>query len=205
MNQLTTFFLLLVIIMVPKYGQAKFDVEETKKAIVLINGTAYLVDVNESGNIINTYQRIENYFSTSESHESLLARLSDGAVSDDGSKIVFYEKEVEPIPSYTIENKQPVETGTAQYLGFSPKRALLQTEAVQQIRKISESYQAGTISSIMIESYHRDDYRSRALARNRAAAIRDLLSAFGTDVSIISTMTPYALPDTKYDFVKVSF
>ncbi len=175
------------------------------KAIVLINGEAYLVDVTAKGNIITTYQKIENYFRTNESHNSLLTRLSNGAVSDDAKTIVFYEKETEPIKSYSIENNTPIITGNAQYIGFSPRRAILKDAAVNQVRKIAKGYEQGIILNIQVTSYHKDSYVSRALARNRAKAITDLLHAFGVPKSIIKSASPYGGKETKDNFVNVSF
>jgi len=176
----------------------------SKKAVVLINGKAFLVDVTPKGNITTTYQRIDNYFSTSESHDLLVDRLSKTAEPTD-SKIVFFEKENEPIPSFSEENKVNIDIGTQQYIGFSPERALLQKAGVDQIRKVAKSYRSRRISNINITSYHADNYRSRSLARNRVQAIKDLLHAFGVALSSISTQTLLGNADTKVDFVNISF
>ena len=182
-----------------------FQSNEIIKAIVLINGEAFLVDVTLNGNIVTTYQKINNYFKTSESHQSILTRLSKGERSESGSSIVFYEKESEPIPSFTEENKSPIAAGNAQYLGFSPRRAILQTAAVDQIRKIADEYQSGRIQSIGITSYHEDSYESRSLARNRSQAIKDLLHAFGVSYDVISEDMPFGGAGVKSDYVRVQF
>ena len=176
----------------------------SKKAVVLINGTPYLVDVTPKGNITNTYQRINDYFSTSESDANMISRLSKIAEPTD-IKIAFFEKEEEPVPSFTAENKVPINISAEQYIGYSPGRALLQKEGVDQIRKIAKAYRAKTISSIRITSYYLDTYRSRSLAQNRAEAIEDLLSAFGVTKSKISIQTLQGGSDTKIDFVHVTF
>jgi len=180
-----------------------FTQNDPFKAIVLINGEAYLVDLTESGNISATYQKINNYFNSSESHNAILARLSNGSLSENGTSIVFYEKEVEPEVSFAAENKAAITPGNAQYVGFSPRRALLQKQAVDQIRAIANQYQNGIIQSISITSHHRDTYESRSLARNRAKAIYDLLGAFGVSTGIIQMDTPYAPPGSKTDFVRI--
>lgn len=177
--------------------------EASKKAVVLINGTPYLVDVTPDGNITTTYQRINSYFASSESTASMVSRLSKIAEPTD-SQIVFFEKEEEPVPSFTEENKVPIFTGAEQYIGFSPDRALLQKAGVDQIRKIAESYRAKTISSINVTSYHIGNYRSKSLSRNRANAVKDLLGAFGVSDASISTQTIEGSSDTKVDFVQVS-
>ena len=182
-----------------------FTQSDPFKAIVLINGEAFLVDLTENGAITATYQKINNYFSSSDSHNTILARLSKGALSESGKSIVFYEKEVEPVVPFTTENKAAVAPGNAQYVGFSPRRALLQKEAVDQIREISSQYSQGAIQKINITSHHRDSYESRSLARNRAKAIHDLLGAFGVSTSIIEMSTPFGQPGSKTDFVRISF
>lgn len=178
--------------------------DDSIKAIVLINGRAHLVDVMPNGDITTVYQEITNYFASSESHTSIMRRLIPGARSESGN-IVFYEKEAEPIPSFTEENRRPVEIGNEQYIGFSPGKALLLKPAVDQIRKIANAYKASDIKTISIASFYRDNYRSRSLARNRAQAITDLLVAFGVRKTVISSNQFEALQDTKVDFVQLSF
>ena len=178
--------------------------EEPIRTIVLINGDAHMVDVAENGDLIAIYQKIERYFSLGESDRTIMARLSKTAEAEDAN-ITFFEKEEEPVPSYTEENKKPIILGSSQYLGFSPQRALLLRKAVDQVRIISESYRAGDIQSIAITSYQENNYRSRSLARNRAKAIKDLLGAFGVPDSIISTRNIDVTPESKLDFVQVSF
>lgn len=182
-----------------------FQLNDPVKAIVLINGEAYLVDITPKGNITATYQKINNYFSSNESHNALLTRLSKGSREEGSNSIVFYEKESEPIVPFTIENKQPVSPGNAQYIGFSPRRALLKTDAVNQIRVIAKQYKEGIIQRVHITSNHRDTYESRALARNRAQAIGDLLTAFGLPPSIIEKDNPFAGPGSNTDFVQINF
>lgn len=194
-----TYLLLMVIVLTSSTQSDPF------KAIVLINGEAYLVDITEKGTITATYQKITNYFQTSESHSSILSRLTEAPRAEGGGRIVFYEKEVEPPIPFEIENELPIINGNAQYIGFSPLRALLKKEAVDQIRNIARQYQSGVIQTIRITSQHRDSYQSRALARNRAQAIHDLLEAFGVTTSIIVQDIPYAFPGEKTDFVKISF
>jgi len=178
---------------------------DPQKAIVLINGVAYLVDVTPKGSIIATYQKIDNYFNTSESHNSLLTRLSKGSISEDSKSIVFYEKEAEPVKSFASENNAPILTGNSHYIGFSPSRAILKKTAVDQIRKIAKSYEHGNLTNILIQSYHQDSYKSRSLARNRANAISDLLKAFGVPQHVVTKETPYGGPNTKADYVGINF
>lgn len=174
------------------------------KSIVLINGAAQLVDLQSDGTIVAIYQAIPDYFTSSESHEQILARVSGKPVKA-SEGIVFYEKEEEPVPSFTEENKRPILTGASQFVGFSPGRAILTAGAVDQLRTIAKAFQAGSIADIAISSYHRDNYRSRSIARNRADAIRDLLGAFGVNKGIVSIAIPYGGPDVKVDFVRLEF
>ena len=182
-------------------GRAQDDV---MKAIVLINGDAFLVDVLENGDITTIYQEVKNYFKSGESHESMMRRLVPGARSKEGN-LVFYEKEAEPVPSFTKENKRKIVTGNQQYIGFSPNKALLLKPAVDQIRKIAEAYTSSSIQVIDISSYHDNSYRTKALARNRAKAIKDLLVAFGVKPSAIGTSEFAGGKDTKIDFVQLQF
>ena len=177
---------------------------ESQKAIVLINGSPYLVDVTEKGNILTIYQEVQNFFTSSASPKSLLASASANAVKQSGG-FVFFENEEEPVPSFSVENEQPITYGNDQYIGFSPERALLLKKAVDQIRRISEAVGDGTIRQIKITSFHKDTFRSRSLARNRASAIKDLLGAFGVSNAIIDVVQNKGEEGTKFDFVEVSF
>lgn len=178
--------------------------QETKKAIVLINGDAHLVDVSPKGDIVKTYQKIDNYFSLKESPSQLIARFAN-VPAIENSSITFFESEDEPTPTFTVENKAPVVIGNDQYLGFSPGRAVLQKKAVDQIRKISKAYRNGDIQTIHATAYYSDNYRSRSLSRNRAKAIKDLLIAFGLPANMIQTKTVLGTSDVKIDYVNISF
>lgn len=178
--------------------------EELQKAIVLINGTAHLVDVSRNGDIVEIYQSIENYFTTQESHKSILTRLSKDPNAS-GKEIVLFEQEREPVPTFKNENTKPVEVGNDQYIEFSPGRALLRKLGVDQVRRITKNYQSGSIRKIDIVSYHDGTFRSKALARNRASAIQDLMIAFGVSKSDIGKSNTQGSKDTKLDYLRVSF
>ncbi len=177
----------------------------TKKAIVLINGEAYLVDVTPKGLITATYQKISNYFTTSESHQNMLVRLSGGQLNETGDKIVFYEKESEPLPSFQSENQQSLTAEAQRFIGFSPGKAVLNKGAVDYIREIAQGYKNGQITLVKINALYINSYRSRSLARNRAHAIRGLLGAFGVPMNIIISDTLLAGAESKLDFVQISF
>lgn len=149
-----------------------------QKAIVLINGEAFLVDVDKDGTILTTYQKVNNYFTSSEPHEKMLVRLSKSTRNEQGG-IAFYELEKEYKAPYIEENKAPIARGNTQYIGFSPEQALLNKAAVDQIRKIAGAYSKGEIRTISIQSFYERSYKSRSISRNRSDAIKDLLAAFG--------------------------
>ena len=192
--------MILVVSLIQVLGQV-----EPVRAVVLINGDAFLVDVKQNGDIVKMYTEVEDYFTSSESHNSIVSRLSGSQPKEVATPIVFYEKEEEPVVSFTAENADPIAIGNQHYLGFTPGRALLLKKAVDQIRNISKAYRAGTISTIAITSYSAGTYRSRSLSRNRANAIRDLLGAFGVNKSIVSTSSVEGDASTKIDFVRLTF
>ena len=177
---------------------------ELIRTIVLINGLPYMVDVTEEGDILEIYQNVPEYFSSTSGHENLVQQYSKDLKPQIAS-ITFFEKQEEPVPSFSEENSQPIILGNNQYIGFSPERAILLAAAVDQIRLISESFQRGEIRNISITSYHIDTYRSRSLARNRASAIKGLLEAFGMPKSLITARNIDVTPDAKLDFLKVEF
>ncbi len=176
----------------------------TVRSVVLIDGIPFLADISSSGDILQKFQRIDDYFSTQESHNSIVSRLSESP-QPAGESIVLFEKQKEPVPTFTEENKAPILTGENQYLGFSPDKAILTKSAVDQIRKIADQHQEGQINDIFIISYHLDSYRSRAIARNRARGVKELLGAFGTPRGQVDFEIRDASIGTKIDFVQVSF
>lgn len=178
--------------------------DSTIRTIVLINGEPFLVDVLPNGDITAQYQKVDNYFSSSESHDNILARETKKD-SQPSSSLVFFENEEEPVVPFTEENLAPILPGNEQYIGFSPGKAILQKAAVDQIRKISKEQRGGLFRLIGIRSYNRNNFRSRALSRNRAKAIKDLLIAFGVPENQIASQTLEGTSETKVDFVQVSF
>jgi len=177
---------------------------ESRKSIALINGVAHLVDVAPNGDLLEIYQSIDNYFTSPESHQQILKKLVSNAVPQ-GRSIVLFEEEEEFQPSFTKENKEPVKVGNEQYVAFSPDKAILQKAAVDQIRKIARDYKAGGVNNITINSFAKDSYRSRALSRNRAKAIQDLLVAFGVSKRYVSSKSVPGDKETKIDYVQVLF
>lgn len=200
---MSAFRIILTLFLFLTIARAAYSIQAGPlKAIVLINGEAYLVDVDKEGNILATYQHIRNYFSTNESHESILARLSKEA-SGDSRSIVFYEKQEEYKAPFAEENKAPVEAGNAQYIGFSPGQALLNKSAVDQIRRIAKAHSEGKLESISMVSFYEPSFRSRSIARNRADGIRDLLKAFGFDSNFIETSTQAIRQGQSPNFVSI--
>lgn len=193
---------LLVFFMV--IGSVSKGQETPIRTIVLINGKPFMADLTEKGDLIEIFQKVDNYFTTRESHNAMVTRLSKIATPQ-ASQIVFFEKEEEPVLSFSAENTRPITYGNSQYIGFSPGRALLLKAAVDQIRRISDSYRKGEIQSISVTSFQNPSFRSRSLARNRAKAIRDLLGSFGVPNSVVQTQNIKVTPDAKVDFVQVKF
>ena len=70
----------------------------TVRTVVLIDGIPYLADISTSGDILQQYQRIDDYFTTRESHNSIVSKLSERP-EPTGESIVLFEKEKDPQPS----------------------------------------------------------------------------------------------------------
>ncbi len=177
---------------------------KTKKAIVLINGEAYLVELSPQGDIKATYQKISNYFNSSESHFSIIKRLSQNE-SLPSSEIAFYQAESEPAVPYTAENLSTLSSEAQRYIGFSPWKAVLNFNAVNQLREIAAANKNGVLNTVLVDAYHINSYRSKTLARNRALAIKSLLVAFGVSEDHIITDIIQISPESKVDFVRITF
>jgi Outer membrane protein and related peptidoglycan-associated (lipo)proteins len=192
--------LLLLISLGPIWSQEVNPI----RTIVLINGRPTLVDVTPKGNITAIFQGVTDYFTSSASHETLVAKASSIKEPSRGS-LLAYEAETDPTPTYESDNSRSVLVGATQYIGFSPRRALLLDNAVIQIRNIAKSYKENDIGSIVMLSFHQGEYRSRALARNRAKAIKDLLGAYGMPAHLIKAEQARADGQTKTEYVQMTF
>ena len=180
--------------------------QNPSKAIVLINGQPFVVELMSDGSIFKKYQGVPKYFSMTSTDEAIIDQLSKQGLIEDSDFSVLRDTEETPqfgagpakIDGIDVLNDQ-------QYISFSLQRAILNRDAVNQVRAIADAYQEGRFARVFINAYHTDSERSRRLARNRANAIADLMETFGVNPSAINVNLPVTLNENALSFVNVAF
>ena len=188
---------------------AAIAIQPHKKAIVLIDGIAFVVEVSQKGAILARYKVLEDYFESNLSDADIIATVDPNIVID-RNVIDFYLDEETDVDG-SADPKPPIATRsqseeftTNQYVSFALNRAVLNTQAVIQIRKISQSYVSGQIKDIEILSFHTGDRTTSLLAQNRTKAISDLLQTFGVRERDISIKIEIAQAEANLAFVNIS-
>lgn len=176
------------------------------KAIVLINGQPFVVELMSDGTILKKYQGVPKYFSMAATDEAIIDQLSKQGLIEDSDFSVF--RDTDSVPEF---GEGPAEIDgidvlrDQQFISFSLQRAILNRDAVDQVRTIANAYQEGRFSRVFINAYHTDTERSRRLATNRANAIADLMETFGVKPSAINVNLPVTLNESSLSFVNVGF
>ena len=199
-------YILMVLIWV---GSGMMMDQPSKRGIVLIDGIAFVVEMSDKGAILARFKKIDDYFETSLSDEEIVASIDPNVVID-RTVIDFYlddasdeDGSADPIPPALPEMDVESES-SSQYVSFALNRAVLNTQAVHQIRKISQTYLVGQIDKIEILSFHKGDRTTRLLAQNRSKAISDLLQTFGVNKNAILINVDRAPSDANLAFVNIS-
>ena len=129
-------------------------IEGINRTIILIDGTPYLVDMDEQGQEIDKIVPIPSYFISSDSHDLIVDRESRE-----------YEEELPNIKS--------------RLLVFTEDVALLDNVMVDHIRDLARLYAKGYIESVHISAAHQTSYGDEALAAHRINVIYQMLRDFG--------------------------
>ena len=146
--------------------------------IILINGVPHLVILGKDGFIVETIQTVPYYFTSSQTHEEIVAGLVRQL--DQASEPFFTENEQREIP---VEEVDILEN--AEFIRFIPGKALLDRIAVDRIREIANDFVDGGISTIRLEITYRNTSVSKLLTDNRLDSVKDLLVAFGVTENAI--------------------
>ncbi len=149
------------------------------KTIILINGTPFLVDLDEEGDVVRNYVMVADYFDSLESHESIVSRMS-----------TEYEAEMAHLQHSRL-------------IIFPEDLALLNDTAVDNIRDVARLYSKGFLQNINITASHDDDNSDEALANYRVDAVYQLLTDFGVEEGDISADMKIYKSDVPNQFVKI--
>jgi len=149
------------------------------KTIILFNGTPFLVDLDEEGDVVRNYVMVADYFESLESHESMVSRMS-----------TEYEAEMAHLQNSRL-------------IIFPEDLALLNDTAVDNIRDVARLYSKGFLQNINITASHDDDNSDEALANYRVDAVYQLLTDFGVEEGDISADMKIYKSDVPNQFVKI--
>lgn len=177
------------------------------RSIILINGEPYIADLTVNGSVVDRYQKVPDYFNSNLKDEQIIAIAEKKGLISEGNIELYADKlDNDDIPSLNSFRPSFDDiSDNKQYIAFSRNRAILNQQAVDQIRNISDAYQSGKVSKVTVNAYHFDTEASRILARNRGNAITDLLVTFGLPETNIEVNMPYGKEDDQLYYVYLSF
>ena len=172
----------LLIILSPLFAHSNVsfnDSDQVKKTIILINGSAFLVDMNVEGKIVTNYLMIEDYFTSNDTHETLIEKASK-----------IYDLE------FGILERSKL-------IIFAEGSSLLDDSAVDNIRRLSTLFVKSPSQNINITFGQSENKESNILSENRVSAIRQLLKDFGVKEGDMSTDVKIYRSELPNQFVKI--
>ena len=172
--------------------------DRLKTTIILINGEANLVVLDDLAYIVEVLRPVPYYFDSSLSHEEIVKGLIEQKNSDNAT---FYANNEDRFVS-----KDEIDIlDNAEFIKFLPDKALLNRVAVDRIRQIANDYEDGGIEAIDLSIIYKDTSVSELLTDNRLNSVRDLLIAFGVDLSVIRMQKEVRNQYDNNPFVRVSY
>lgn len=141
--------------------------------IILINGEANLVVLDDQAFIVEVLRPVPYYFSSNLSHEEIVAGLIDQRNNDE----TFYANNEDRF----VPKSEVNVLDNAEFIKFSTNKALLNRVAVSRIRQIANDYIDGGIQEIQLSIIDKNSTVSRLLTDNRLSSVQDLLIAFGVN------------------------
>jgi hypothetical protein len=172
--------------------------DRLQTTIILINGEANLVVLDDMAFIVEILQTVPYYFNSNLSHEEIVQGLIEQ--KEKGNKIFYANNEDRFVSNEEIDVLQ-----NAEFIKFSPSKALLNRVAVSRIRQIAQDYQDGGIDEINLSIIYKDSSISELLTDNRLESVKDLLIAFGVDGNDIITEKQMRNQYDNNPFVRVSY
>ena len=172
--------------------------DRLQTTIILINGEANLVVLDDMAFIVEVLQTVPYYFSSNLSHEEIVQGLIEQ--KEKGNKIFYANNEDRFVSNEEIDVLQ-----NAEFIKFLPSKALLNRVAVSRIRQIAQDYQDGGIDEINLSIIYKDSSISELLTDNRLDSVKDLLIAFGVEANDIITEKQMRNQYDNNPFVRVSY
>ena len=152
---------------------------DIKKTIILINGAAFLVDINEEGQVLNNYLLVPDYFTSNDTHENLVEKAEEE-----------YADEVATL-------------NRSKLIIFGEESALLDEAAVDNIRELANQYNIGSLQNINITAGHIEAKDDETTVDDRINAISQMLQDFGVEEGDISADIKIYRSELPNQFVKI--
>tara|TARA_B100000497_G_scaffold33856_1_gene39760 strand:- start:756 stop:1340 length:585 start_codon:yes stop_codon:yes gene_type:complete len=166
--------------------------------IILINGEANLVVLDDLAFIVEVLQPVPYYFNSGLSHEEIVKGLIEQKESNNKNFYAKNEDRFVPLAEVDVLDN-------AEFIRFLPSKALLNRVAVSRIRHIAEDYQSGGIEEINLTIIYKNTSVSELLTDNRLNSVRDLLIAFGVDHVAIKMQKKMRNQYDNNPFVRVAY
>lgn len=172
--------------------------DRLQTTIILINGEANLVVLDDLAYIVEVLQPVPYYFNSNLSHEDIVKGLIEQR--DKGDKLFYANNEDRFVSKDEIDILD-----NAEFIKFLSGKALLNDVAVNRIRQIANDFEDGGIEEINLSIIYKNNQVSEILTDNRLNSVRDLLIAFGVDLSSIKMQKQMRNQYDNNPFVRVSY
>ena len=149
------------------------------RTIILINGTPFLVEMDNDGNLLKNISVVSDYFETNESHENLVRKASD-----------VYEEELARLDNSRL-------------IIFEEENSILNNVAINNIRDLATKYNQGLLQNIRLTAGQTQSLGDESLTGYRVQAIFQMLVDFGVEATDISADFKVYKSELPNQFVKI--
>ncbi|MFT4568291.1 MAG: hypothetical protein ACI9FN_003260 [Saprospiraceae bacterium] len=168
--------LLSFVLVLSLFGNNEVDVETT---IIVIDGKALLVDVDESGNVVTTYMEVNNYFSSvAEDHATKVAKAKS-------EYIALTQRQLDQIRFIALSN--------------DPKA--LDDVMVSNLTNLSMHYQETYANEIVITAAR--NHRTAHLLEANIEKIKEIFMEYGVSEYDVRVEYKVDMGDEPTRFIKV--
>lgn len=152
--------------------------DDMMTTIILINGEAHLVDVAPDGELLVSYGTVPDYFTTSLSHEEILAQSIAKVESDRSDRL-----------------------DRIRFVSFGVEKHMLNELAVDHVREISHKIAQSGAGKIILTV----GITATKEALMKAQQVAELLKDFGVKSDHIQILQKQYLGDEPNNFIKMEY
>lgn len=176
MKKLKTLSLVLVLSLSTIFSLSAIDIETT---ILVINGKALLVDVDETGKVVTTYMEVDNYSETTkEEHASFVAKAKS-------EYLMLTQRQLDQI----------------RFIALSNDPETLDDVMVSNLSDLSMHYQETYANEIVITAAR--NHRTAHLLEANIEKIKEIFEEYGVAVEDIRIDYKVDMGDEPTRFIKV--